>query len=613
MNNALWYYAYNNQSIGPVNKNEIQALINSGDLTSDTLVWNESLRHWLKISEIDCFEKKVVSPPIPPNNKIKLMPQKYLSILIPFIAIIIVFFFISSRNNIRPNSINEVGMGIKSVAGSLRKKLTVQDIAKYSNSVLLIQVYDKSHELIGLGSGFVVTADGKLVTNYHVIDGAEYVEVVSNDDIKYNVTGVTGFDIDKDLAVLKLEKVADLPIVKIGNSDKLEAGEDVVAIGSPIGLKNTVSAGNISAFREMEKEKIIQITTPISPGSSGGALFNMYGEVVGVTFASIVEGQNINFAIPINDYKYLINCTELISFRQLIDKVYARGNSTGNIANGGLACIKDDWIYYSNLDDEEKLYRIKSDLTNNLKLSDNSVRYINVVGDWIYYSNESNQIKLHMMDLNGNNDRKLSDIGRVANINAFNDSVYFTAMQLSYGDIEEKMIRLSIKDGETDIISNKQPYFLAIDDGWAYFTDFNQNTKLSSLNKIRVDGTNFVELIKTEAHNIIVSNEWIFYRDFNRGIYKMKKDGSNLVKIGRDDTYSFNIYGEWLYYSNVNDGEKLYRIRTDGTGNAKVSDKSVVDINIVGNWIYCREINPNDNIIERHINKKYNALWIPLE
>ncbi|MDD2482454.1 MAG: DUF5050 domain-containing protein, partial [Lutispora sp.] len=119
--------------------------------------------------------------------------------------------------------------------------------------------------------------------------------------------------------------------------------------------------------------------------------------------------------------------------------------------------------------------------------------------------------------------------------------------------------------------------------------------------------------IKTEAHNIIVSNEWIFYRDFNRGIYKMKKDGSNLVKIGRDDTYSFNIYGEWLYYSNVNDGEKLYRIRTDGTGNAKVSDKSVVDINIVGNWIYCREINPNDNIIERHINKKYNALWIPLE
>ena len=105
-------------------------------------------------------------------------------------------------------------------------------------------------------------------------------------------------------AIVKI-KGRRFPCANLGNSESVEVGDEVVAIGNPLGLKNTISPGIISGIREMEGFKVFQLTAPISSGSSGGPLFNLYGEVIGVTYSSMIKGQNLNFAIPINDVKLL--------------------------------------------------------------------------------------------------------------------------------------------------------------------------------------------------------------------------------------------------------------------------------------------------------------------
>ncbi len=144
------------------------------------------------------------------------------------------------------------------------------------------------------------------MTNYHVIDGAASGKVVFNDGTTLTDIKVLGWDKEGDLAVIKVPGMA-LPAVTMGNSDTAQIGEAVVAIGSPLGLQNTVSTGIISARRE----GYLQTTAPISHGSSGGALFNMMGQVIGITSAGIEEGANLGFAIPINDVKSLTTAQAL--------------------------------------------------------------------------------------------------------------------------------------------------------------------------------------------------------------------------------------------------------------------------------------------------------------
>ena len=146
------------------------------------------------------------------------------------------------------------------------------------------------------GSGIIISSDGTIVTNYHVIEGATSIQVGFDDGTTYTgAVYIQDYDADLDLAVLKIDKTGLQPVV-LGDSDDIRLGEQVVAIGSPMGLFNTVSEGIISSIWQDE----IQTTAAISHGSSGGALFNMQGEVIGVTYAGITEGENLGFAIPIN-------------------------------------------------------------------------------------------------------------------------------------------------------------------------------------------------------------------------------------------------------------------------------------------------------------------------
>ncbi len=155
-----------------------------------------------------------------------------------------------------------------------------------------------------LGSGFIITEDGFIVTNYHVVEGATEVKVVLKDGSEYKAK-VYGTDPKTDIALLKIDpKGKRLPTVKFGDSDKLKVGEWVLAIGNPFGLSYTVTAGIVSAkgrvIGEGPYDNFIQTDASINPGNSGGPLVNMKGEVVGINTAIIKNAQGIGFAIPIN-------------------------------------------------------------------------------------------------------------------------------------------------------------------------------------------------------------------------------------------------------------------------------------------------------------------------
>lgn len=161
----------------------------------------------------------------------------------------------------------------------------------------------------GTGSGVIFRADGYILTNYHVVDGADRVLVTLNHAQEYQAH-VVGRDPKTDLAVLRIQALEPLPVATLGDSDALQVGDWVVAIGNPFGLDQTVTAGIVSAKGRVigagPYDDFIQTDASINPGNSGGPLLNMRGEVVGINTAIVPHGQGIGFAIPINTAKPLI-------------------------------------------------------------------------------------------------------------------------------------------------------------------------------------------------------------------------------------------------------------------------------------------------------------------
>ncbi|MGF1498882.1 MAG: HhoA/HhoB/HtrA family serine endopeptidase [Elainellaceae cyanobacterium] len=165
----------------------------------------------------------------------------------------------------------------------------------------------------GVGSGFIFDREGHIVTNAHVIDGADTVTVTLKDGRQLDGQ-VLGTDPATDVAVIKIESEAELPVVKISDSDKIQPGEWAIAIGNPLGLDNTVTAGIISATGRTSGEvgvpdkrvDFIQTDTAINPGNSGGPLLNDRGEVIGMNTAIIQGAQGIGFAIPINTVQNIV-------------------------------------------------------------------------------------------------------------------------------------------------------------------------------------------------------------------------------------------------------------------------------------------------------------------
>jgi serine protease Do len=160
-----------------------------------------------------------------------------------------------------------------------------------------------------LGSGFIISGDGYILTNYHVVAGADEIKVKLSDSREFKAV-LKGGDEKLDLALIKIDAKGNLPAAPLGDSDVLEVGEPVMAIGNPFGLAQTVTAGIVSAKGRVigsgPYDDFIQTDASINPGNSGGPLFNSKGEVVGINTAIVAGGQGIGFAIPINMAKEII-------------------------------------------------------------------------------------------------------------------------------------------------------------------------------------------------------------------------------------------------------------------------------------------------------------------
>ena len=188
------------------------------------------------------------------------------------------------------------------------RHLDISAIAREANgSVVSIVMSDKDGHPLAQGSGFLISKDGQVVTNYHVIKNGSSAVIKLPDGAFFAVDGVLAFDKHRDVAIIKAHG-NNFRSLTLGDSDRLQVGQQVIAIGSPLSLESTVSNGIISGVRTAkELGKFLQTTAPISPGSSGGPLFNMRGEVVGINTLYLEGGENLNFAIPVNDAKLLLS------------------------------------------------------------------------------------------------------------------------------------------------------------------------------------------------------------------------------------------------------------------------------------------------------------------
>jgi len=241
------------------------------------------------------------------------------------------------------------------------KSLSAKEIVNQSNpAIVFIDVGEGDQR--ASGTGFILDKSGLIATNLHVVRGSKSIKIKMFGGEVYSVVGVEGIDAGRDLALLRIKPTKTLPTLQLGDSDQMSAGDQVFAIGNPLGFDHTVSSGLLSQIRpvctndmvafalknrprlealaakaqrtkltEAEQEEVpqllctqelkyFQISAPISQGSSGGPLFNQAGEVVGVTTLIFTKGQNINLAVPTNYLKAMVARPEAISMDEFATK-----------------------------------------------------------------------------------------------------------------------------------------------------------------------------------------------------------------------------------------------------------------------------------------------------
>ncbi len=241
------------------------------------------------------------------------------------------------------------------------------------------------------GSGFIITEEGLIGTNYHVIEGIDSLLVKTSDGTFYNADLIFTNE-DNDFALIKIidSTGKKFPTVVFGNSDDVKAGQEVFAIGSPLGFEYTISSGIIAAIRENEKvsfqdpvtyltkektfDKVLQVTAAISPGNSGGALFNKKGEVIGITTYTFVGYGNLNFAVAINDFKKLKDLVESKDFVNediKIKKEESLFNSNYKLASTLKSQLSYDWYYSKQRDTMRTIdsFLVRMDSINRVNFS----------------------------------------------------------------------------------------------------------------------------------------------------------------------------------------------------------------------------------------------------
>lgn len=344
-----------------------------------------------------------------------------------------------------------------------RKREFINDpeaIERASKSVVELTVYNRKNEVVGTGSGFFAFDGKTIVTNYHVIKNAYRIEMSDDNDNKCDVAKIYNVNPDMDIAIILLEdkyakKEDYVPFVMADSMDLLR-GESVVAIGSPLGIKNTISTGTISNFVEESGVNMIQFTAAISSGSSGGALLNNNGEIIGMTSASYIGGQNLNLAIPSNEIKDLYEQTPLNeSVEDFYSRMYIPTIHEGILTVG----VSADYHPYEYIDDHGDFAGIEIDMLT--KISEDlglEVRFVDIRFHELFSALMQGQVDCIIGGMEYTPERQ--EAALVSNKLLTIGEGYNSVIYISKDNIELQMkinnsIYINQKDGEFDEIVNK--------------------------------------------------------------------------------------------------------------------------------------------------------------
>jgi hypothetical protein len=212
-------------------------------------------------------------------------------------------------------------------------QLAPGDIYKASSpSVVLIETYGEDGKVYATGSGFLVSADGRILTNFHVIAHSKRATVRLANEDAYDSVDVLDVDKRKDIALLKI-KAVNQPFVKLGHSNTAQVGDRVYTLGNPLGaiFQNTLSDGILSGVRQMDGYKLFQLSAPISHGSSGSPVFNSSGDVIAIVEATFSEGQNLNLAIPIDYAAGMMGSSQLRPLEYFYEPEEPKASSESNV------------------------------------------------------------------------------------------------------------------------------------------------------------------------------------------------------------------------------------------------------------------------------------------
>lgn len=273
-------------------------------------------------------------------------------------------------------------MSFFTLMSSAEALMTTEEIAKeYTSAVMLVQ------SAKGTGTGFVVASEGVVITNYHVIESGGQITAKSHNGGLYNVTSVLSYNAALDIAALKID-AKNLDIVNLDDSASVKPGSEVVVIGNPAGLESTVSEGIVSAKRTLPSyEEVIQITAPISPGSSGSPVFNKDGKVIGIATFKVVAGESLNFAVPSNQIKEVwLNAKKE---GKAFDAAFINGNSNslakGSPEQDASLAASDLFRRIKNHEAAGKHFEMLSDAKNAVQLYQDSALAHRLLSDAFFY------------------------------------------------------------------------------------------------------------------------------------------------------------------------------------------------------------------------------------
>lgn len=256
-----------------------------------------------------------------------------------------------------------------------------------------------------------------------------------------------------------------------------------------------------------------------------------------------------------------------------------QANTNGNLVNEGLVAEKGDWIYYSNLTENGKLYKIKKDGTGRTQLSNDKCKNINIIDDWVYYANYSNDGTLYKIKTDGTGRIQLDDTLYIKNINVVKNWIYYRSGTYHFYKIKT--------DGTEKTKFNADVEDIAVSGDWIYYTE----AYTSNIYKIKTDGSSTTKLNDDHSYYINIVNNWIYYSNGDQGnkIYKVKTDGSGRTKLNNCNSEYINVAGNWIYYvddSHYGSYNRIYKIKTDGSGETQLNNNISKNLNIAGDWIY---------------------------